>query len=673
MRLQDSASRQTVRRWFYSQSIAVFQSQDIESIIGELTMSSGFDVTATQRDAWIAEILAMRMALAGRGAGRIYFEYDIPRLGRRIDVLLVLDHVIFVIEFKVGETTFSSHAVDQVLDYALDLRNFHETSHTATIVPMLVANQAHAPVVAIVLHGEDPLLPNTVCVGQSQIAQAIDLAVAQMPGESIDGVLWETGRYLPTPTIIEAARALYSRHSVESIARNDAGAVNLTRTAAAVEAIVDCARAENRKTLCLVTGVPGAGKTLVGLNVATRHRESVDAEHSVFLSGNGPLVRVLREALARDAVANAATHGARLTKSDARRPIDAFIQNVHHFRDECLRDPSPPADHVALFDEAQRAWDLEQTRRFMKLKKDMPEFDRSEPEFLISCLDRHPDWAVVVGLIGSGQEINTGEAGVSEWIESILRSFPDWRIQLSPRLGSTQFLSHDLLARLNGVAQWNADLHLSTSMRSFRAERLSDFVHSVLALEADGARELHASLQDKYPIFLTRSLPEAKDWVRMRARGSERYGLVASSQAQRLKPHAVNVRTKVDPVHWFLHGKSDVRSSFFMEDPATEFLIQGLELDWACVVWDGDLRHARGQWSHNEFRGNKWIRIQKPDRKQYLQNAYRVLLTRARQGMVIVVPEGAGDDATRSPKFYDPTYAYLESLGIRKLEDAGAC
>jgi hypothetical protein len=464
---------------------------------------------------------------------------------------------------------------------------------------------------------------------------------------------------------------LYSSHSVESISRNDAGATNLTRTANAVEQIIDQARAGKNKVLCLVTGVPGAGKTLVGLNAATRHRDLGDNEHSVFLSGNGPLVKVLKEVLARDAVQRSLASGSKLSKSDARQQVKAFIQNVHHFRDEYLKDPTAHSDHVALFDEAQREWDLEKTRFFMKQKKGLPNFEMSEPEFLISCLDRHPDWAVVVGLIGGGQEINTGEAGVGEWIASILRSFPTWQVHLSPRLRGPEHLSPELVEKVEPIAQWNSDLHLATSMRSFRAERLSDFVQHVLRLEVDSARAVHADLADRYPIYLTRDLDHAKRWVRAQARGSERYGLVASSRAERLKPNAINVRSPVDPVHWFLNEKNDTRSSYYLEDPGTEFLVQGLELDWACVVWDGDLRYSPSGWSHNEFRGSKWNRIKKEQRQRYLENAYRVLLTRARQGIVIVVPEGSSEDPTRKPSYYDATFRYLRSLGLSDLKQHG--
>ena len=236
--------------------------------------------------------------------------------------------------------------------------------------------------------------------------------------EAIDASVWDQGRYRPTPTIVEAASALYRGHSVADISRSDAGSTNLTTTSAAVAKVIESSRAERRKSICLVTGVPGAGKTLVGLDVATRYLDTHSDLHGVFLSGNGPLVAILREALARDDVQQAKDRGQKKTKGNARQAVKTFIQPVHHFRDECLKDSNPPHEHVTIFDESQRAWNREKTADFMKRKRGIAGFAMSEPEFLISCLDRHSDWAVIVCLVGGGQEINTGEAGVSEWIYS---------------------------------------------------------------------------------------------------------------------------------------------------------------------------------------------------------------------------------------------------------------
>jgi hypothetical protein len=422
----------------------------------------------------------------------------------------------------------------------------------------------------------------------------------------------------------------------------------------------------SEKSICFVTGVPGAGKTLVGLNVATSHIDKNSEFYSVFLSGNGPLVAILQEALARDKVSRASKVGLKLKKGEARSEVKTFIQIVHHFRDESLRDEKPPIEHVALFDEAQRAWTLEQTSTFMRQKKGKPNFNQSEPEFLISCLDRHPDWAVVVCLVGGGQEINTGEAGIGEWIEALERSFPDWKIYISDKLTDSEYNAKEILERIKKRknVEYLQSLHLAVSMRSFRAENVSLLIKQLLDLNFQEAQLTLKQINSNYPLVITRDLFKAKQWLKNKARGSERYGIVVSSQAQRLKPLAIDVRSQIDPIHWFLDNKDDVRSSYYLEDVATEFDVQGLELDWACVVWDGDFQYNSDGWIHKSFRGNKWQNINNSERKKYLKNAYRVLLTRARQGMVIVIPHGDLDDWTRPPHFYDPTFEFLKMIGF---------
>jgi len=491
--------------------------------------------------------------------------------------------------------------------------------------------------------------------------------VGEVP--AIDGTKWQLGGYRPTPTIIEAATALYNGHAVAEISRSDAGGADLHRTSQTISNLISDARANSYKVVCFITGVPGAGKTLIGLNVATQHFDKDKDMYSVFLSGNGPLVQILQEALARDKVSRERAAGRTVKKSVARSEVKMFIQNVHHYRDDCLRDPTPPVDHVALFDEAQRAWNLDQTSKFMRQKKGQPEFHQSEPEFLLSCIDRHPDWGVVVCLVGGGQEINTGEAGISEWIAALNRSFPKWHVHISDRLHDAEFGAGEVLKELEtrDNVHYDSRLHLSVSMRSYRAEHVSHLVKQVLDLDELGAKETLAKIGDRYPIVITRDLSKAKTWLRNKARGSERYGIVVSSAATRLKPLAIDVRFKPDPIHWFLAGKDDVRSSYYLEDVSTEFDIQGLELDWVCVTWDADFRHSADGWGHHSFRGNRWERINKPDRRTYLKNAYRVLLTRARQGMVIVVPQGDPADPTRDPSFYDPTFEYLRGMDFEIL------
>lgn len=613
----------------------------------------------------------MRDALAHTpGEGLIAFEFAVPRMGKRVDVLLVLGAAVFILEFKAGEREFRADALRQVWDYALDMNNFHSTSHNATLVPVLIATSARDDNTSTSIQADHDSVVRPLQATPRTLADLLRRVRNWANGPPINASAWLAGIYKPTPTIIEAAIALYGGHKVEDISRREADAINLTQTSGMIDEVIHAARSQHHKAVCFVTGVPGAGKTLVGLDVATRHQDRRNELYSVFLSGNGPLVRILCEALARDRVERSRREPGRLRLGVARSEVKAFIQNVHHFRDECLRDDAaPPVEHVALFDEAQRAWNLEQTASFMRRKKGHPDFAMSEPHFLISCMDRHTDWAVIVCLVGGGQEINTGEAGIGEWLRSVHAHFPHWHVHLSPHLTDSEYAAGDALRLLRGHAhvQLHEPLHLAVSMRSFRAEHVATWVKAVLDHDRASAASALAGIRDRYPIVLTRDLDKAKTWLRNRARGSERYGMVVSSQAQRLKPHAIDVRVDIDPVHWFLHPREDVRSSFYLEDAATEFDVQGLELDWACVVWDGDLRHTPSGWQHWSFKGRRWQRIHKDDRKVYLKNAYRVLLTRARQGMVIVVPHGSEYDPTRHPAMYDATYDYLRELGVPQL------
>jgi hypothetical protein len=646
---------------YYWGRVTDFLAADAGSLLGILTASHSFDLDQRQRDAWEEEILILKSALAGL-SGTVFLEFDIPRLGSRIDAVLVCGPAIFPIEFKCGEDRFNLGDYNQAWDYALDLKNFHKASHSAPIFPLLVATASTRSDKDWQPTHADGVRPPFRC-GSGHARRAIDSALGVAAGEPIDGAAWGSAPYQPTPTIIEAARALYARHTVDAISRNDAGAKNLTVTSGAVEQIIEHARAAQQKAIVFVTGVPGAGKTLVGLNVATKRRELGEAR-AVFLSGNGPLVAVLQEALVRDEMARL---GGGVRKGDIRQKVKPFIQNVHHFRDDGIRNPAAPGDHVVIFDEAQRAWDRVKAADFMKRRKKIPDFNQSEPEFLISYLDRHEQWAVIVCLVGGGQEIHSGEAGIGEWFNAVRSGFEHWQVHVSPSLGDSEFAFGSATGTFARSPRFVEDerLHLSASMRSFRSEQVSAFVKAVLDCETDGARHLLEEISRRYPIAITRDLTVAKRWIRNHARGSERFGLVASSKAQRLKPHAIDVRVDVDPIHWFLDGRHDTRSSYYLEDAATEFQIQGLELDWICVTWDADLRRDSDGWRYHEFRGKNWNAISnKGNRRRYLLNAYRVLLTRARQGMVIFVPPGDDTDPTRKPAFYDQTYEYLSGLGL---------
>jgi hypothetical protein len=661
------ASPALLPRAYYAVMIGEFLAAPPEKVLGELAANCDFPMEPAQRNAWLEIIEILKATLPGL-AGTLFLEFNIPRMGRRIDAVLVSGAVVFVMEFKVGECDFARGDLDQAWDYALDLKNFHEASHDAAILPILVATGAGAADVTLPPPHDDLVYP-PVRSDRFGLRRLIDLGLRSIPGILLDGVRWCAAPYHPTPTIIQAAQTLYAQHSVDAIARHDAGARNLRVTSGRIEELVDDARRNGRKVICFTTGVPGAGKTLVGLNVATKRRDLGKPTHAVFLSGNGPLVTVLREALTRDEVARQRALGNRVPKNRVGESVKAFIQNVHHFRDEALRESRPPFDHVVIFDEAQRAWNREKTGLFMRTKKKRLDFAKSEPEFLISYLDRHEDWAVIVCLVGGGQEINTGEAGISAWLDAINTMFPQWHVYISPELTDSEYAAGHALDALHARPNVFLDraLHLAVSMRSFRVDNVSAFVKATLDCDVARAQGAYAKLRRRYPITLTRDLNRAKRWIREHARGTERYGLVASSEAQRLKPHAIDVRVNIDPVHWFLNDREDTRSSYYLEDAATEFQVQGLELDWVCVTWDGDLRFTDGNWAYHSFFGRNWRKIVKGERQNYLRNAYRVLLTRARQGMVIFVPQGTVDDPTRTPAFYDPTFHYLAGLGVEVL------
>ena len=562
-------------RAYYGKSIADFIQDDDLKILGALTKHHGHQtLEKSQQNAWERQIAILKSQLAGL-SGYVYFEFSIPRMGKRVDNIVILGDRIFLLEFKIGSKQYDKHAIDQVIDYAIDLRNFHEGSHDANLIPILIAEKA-------------PIVENNF-----QTVQNLDYAILLNKqnlhdflkhydsNSLMDVAAWEQSSYKPTPTIIEAAQALYQKHDVAEITRSDAGAKNLSDTADCISNIIEQAKQEHKKAICFVTGVPGAGKTLAGLNIANQRLKVAEDDHAVFLSGNGPLVRVLQEALARNRVIQN-----KIKKETALKETRAFIQNIHHFRDEYLKNSQAPTEKVVVFDEAQRAWNQHQTSKFMSQKRGQPDFNQSEPEFLIEVMNRHRDWCVIICLIGGGQEINTGEASLVAWMQALQSSYPDWQVHYSNLIVNQDNYLQDAAIKnwlsVTGVEQ--NYLHLATSVRSFRSEKVSAYVHVLLDVN-DQAKLLWNEIKENYPIVLTRDLQKAKAWVKTQAKGSERYGLVASSGACRLKALGVHVKNEIDVANWFLNPKDDVRSSYFLEDVATEFDVQGLELDWVCLAW----------------------------------------------------------------------------------------
>lgn len=653
-----------MKREYYSNSISSFLTADPEYVLGQLLINDAFETTDLQKNAWKREICILQTELASFPDGEIAFEYTIPRIGHRIDVVCIISGIIFLLECKVGDREYKKSAEDQVMDYALDLKYFHEVSNERYLVPISV------PTEALAVENRLQVMEDKICevlyCNKENIGLTIKSVLAEIQDSPLKMDEWLNSRYAPTPTIIEAAQAMYRNHSVDDIKRNDAA--NLAETTDAIGRIIDKCKEQRRKAICFITGVPGAGKTLAGLNIANaRHQFEAD-EHAVFLSGNGPLVDVLQAALAKD---RAAREG--ITVSEASRQTEAFIQIIHKFRDEALTTENPPVEKVAIFDEAQRAWNKSNLTDFMKRKKGVPDFNRSEPEFLIEIMDRHTDWATIVCLVGGGQEIYTGEAGIEDWFCALRSNYPDWDIYLSDKMTDSEYIGTSSIDQLLDGRTYTVEssLHLGVSLRSFRSEKLASFTKALLDNCPVEAAEIYKVLNKTYPIYLTRDFAQAKSWVKTKARGTERYGLLASSEGKRLRGEGIWVPSEINHVGWFLNGKDNVDSSYYLEVAASEFKVQGLEVDYALLAWDADLRRNNDNFDFFRFRGTCWNHINIKQRQKYLKNAYRVLLTRARQGLIIYVPRGVDktNDPSRDRTLYDGIFNYLIQCGIRKLAE----
>lgn len=658
------------RAWFDTDG-EILAALEPNRVLGDLTDATQFPAELPQIAAWRFTIAHLQELAAALPDAHFFMEFAIPRMGRRADAVIVAGPLILVLEYKVGERGFPRHAVEQVHGYALDLKNFHVTSHDKAIVPILIASEAPPQQLGLGFWAPDKV-HEPLCLSTGDVLPSIRRLLSSGDGPGIDAEVWANGAYRPTPSIIEAAESLYAGHDVKEISRSGADEQNLTLTANAIAAVVSRMRATSGKAICFVTGVPGAGKTLAGLNLACQRHPEHPEEHAVFLSGNGPLVEVLQEALRRDGKRKRALPDLPEARILSAREPHAFIQNIHHFRDYHLAPDRTPNEHVVIFDEAQRAWNLNKTSKFMRTKRRESGFSQSEPAFLLSVMDRRNDWCVVVCLIGEGQEIHDGEAGVAEWLHALQDKLRHWQVFLPPHL-----MSND--GSIDSAMRWHltqrgahvdTSLHLSVAVRSFRADGVSAFVAALLNEDASTARAL---LPDpaKFPIWQTRDLAAARHWLRDQRRARERSGLLASSNALRLKPQGLHVKAPLDVCHWFLNGNEDVRASNALEDAATEFAVQGLELDWTGVAWDLNFRRTPTGWQARKFKGTSWQNIKAGtsglSRADYVKNAYRVLLTRARQGMVIFVPQGDVSDATRPPAEYDAIADWLTACGVPAL------
>lgn len=649
------------RREYYIDSINNFIVADEENVLGQLLIHDEFETSDLQKLAWKAEIQILKRQLE-EFRGDVIFEYTIPRMGHRVDTVCIIEGIIFLFEFKVGDNEYKKTTIDQVMDYALDLKYFHEESKRRYIVPICVSTKASVQKNEYNCCSDG--IYNAILCNENNIGDNIHNILLQVRDKTLAGRTWIDSRYAPTPTIIEAAQSLYRNHGVDDISRNDAGAKNLTITTKAISNIIEDCKKNNRKAICFVTGVPGAGKTLAGLNIANERHHFDEDEHAVFLSGNGPLVDVLQNALAIDRAKRE-----KITKSNALRETKAFIQIIHKFRDEALTTSYAPIEKVAIFDEAQRAWNKESLTDFMKRKKGIPEFNQSEPEFLISIMDRHEDWAVIICLVGGGQEIYNGEAGIQDWFSTLSEKYLDWEIYLSDKITDSEYVGNSDVSTMLHNREYHciSDLHLGVSLRSFRSEKLALFVKCLLDEEIELAKETYEELKKSYPVLITRKFDVAKNWVKKKARGTERYGLLASSEGKRLRAEGIWVPSEINHVGWFLNEKDNVDSSYYLEVAASEFKVQGLEIDYAVLAWDADLRCTSNGFDYFKFRGTKWNHVNQEQRQHYLKNAYRVLMTRARQGLIIYIPEGDEEDPSRLTEYYEGTYQYLKHVGIKEI------
>lgn len=616
--------------------------------------------------AWEAEVRCLREALSGWAEAaewELEFEFPILRLGRRIDAVLVTPRAVAVLEFKVGSGSFHGPDRQQVWDYALDLQDFHAACRDHPVVPILVATEAWpGPVIwPLMLAGATSVLDASA----ASLPRLLRDLWARLPdAPPLATSTWAQAPYSPVPTIIDAARTLYARNTVDDIAQARADRSNLGATTAAILAAIAEAREGGQRLALFVTGIPGAGKTLCGLNVIFGAGRSVaggPGEKAAFLTGNPTLVHVLREALARDAAA-----GARGAIEKARREAKTSIQALPFFRDHYVKHADhPPAEHVIVIDEAQRAWSAHHAVSKSQ-KRDIPLRD-SEPGHLLDIMARRTDWAVVVCLIGNGQEIHDGEGGLAEW-GNALAMRAGWTVLAAPG-ALTDPTERQRLPALPGL-RTDPTLHLDVPIRSIRSAAAAPWVDAMLRGDAAAARRI-ADRDGPVPFRLTRDLAAQRIALRHSAIGLRRAGLVASSGAKRLRADGLGAELPhMDDgavANWFLDRWPDVRASDALEVVATEFSCQGLELDFVGMCWGGDLIRGRLGWQVRRFAGTAWQTSGKDEKIDNRINTYRVLLTRARYETVIWVPRGDAADQTRSPAEFDDIADFLAECGVQEL------
>ncbi len=658
----------------YEKSIPEFLEESTESIFGEINSNYEFQATEKQqRNAWESQIDILKEQLSCFDDGTILFEYRIPRMDSIIDNVLLIKGLVFVIEFKVGENSYEPH-ITQLNRYVKILEHFHYESRDKIIIPILVSTEADNYPNNIRKNDNDVF--DIIRANKNNLSEII-VPIINVHKNEQDLSNWSQSKYVPTPTILDAAKRMYETHEVAEINTYSSEDLFLNETEQAIDDIIENSKRTNEKSIIFITGVPGAGKTLIGLNTSIKRTIKND-ENAVFLSGNDPLVEVLWEALTRDDYERNKEFYKEnnISKDDVKTKVKSFIQKLHLFRNHAAIDDTVQHEQIVIFDEAQRAWTQKETEKFLKKNKIDKYLDMSEPEFLISIMDRREDWAVIICLVGHGQEINRGEAGITEWFKALEKTFPHWNIYVAKDYLSIDD-EYDQLKIVN-----NEHLNLFTTIRSLDAPNLPNFIEYLLNNDKNNAEIKLNEIKEFYPLYLTRNLKDAKKWIKQEISKYDdsdtiRTGLLAHSNALRLIPEGIFVKAlkcnssydRYKPVtNWFLNDVTDIRSSNYLELPATEFDIQGLEIDYSIVCWDANLRYIDGEFEFKEFNGDDWNNINQDIRKNYLLNAYRVLLTRARRGMVIFVPEGDDEDMTRLREYYDGTYEYLKSIGIKELE-----
>ena len=663
------------RAWFRS-SLDGLVASSTGSVVGSLAAEAArlrLDPNPETISAWettidVLQSVAKELPEELHQRCTVLLEFQLPRRRRRIDVVLLAHDLILLIEVKAGAERFDRASSWQAEQYALDLRDFHAGSAGHTIIPILLATNApnHQ---RITLDEPSQSVSRVQLLTAKRLARALSTLIERFhdpAAQSIDPASWEDSPYRPTPSIVEAACDLYEGHDVADIKHQESH--NLDLTVDAVVQLVNTCRASRRRAIAFITGAPGSGKTLAGLQVVHDPRIASSAETAgVFISGNMPLVEVIASALSASSAQLIAER-----REEMVRRVSTFVQHAYAFRDEYAEhEERTPHEHVILFDEAQRAWDSAQVSRWTRGRS-----TRSEPRLILDIMSRMPGWSVVIAMVGSGQEINRGEAGLAEWGRALLEHHPDWRVLASPIVlpGSPNPPPGGLLFDLppeNGPEVMPEErLHLEMNVRSPRAEKLNTFVDALLDL--DLARAQQAVPSSEFPLALTRSFVSMKQWLHDHGSEDQRYGLVASADARRLRAWGLDTRLlrqdKAWP-DWFLRNPGDVRSSFQLEVPATNFDCQGLELDWVGVCWGNDFTYdaESGAWRTRVFRGTRWTNAA-GRRAMYLLNGYRVVLTRARRGQILWIPRSDGSDHTLEPSFLDETADYLIAAGVPSID-----